>query len=137
MLSGLASVDMLTRVLDSIDENKPAISLAVVEELSARGQDYRNFCRDLLGLLRDLLVTKVSGDPELCETSMLSPSELTARAEVFGESDLVRFFHSLSDTESRLKDASQPRYMLEIGLVKLAEIRRLSPSNLSSNDSHN
>jgi DNA polymerase III gamma/tau subunit len=57
---------------------------------------------------------------------MLSPSELTARAETFGESDLVRLFHSLSDTESRLKDASQPRYMLEIGLVKLAEIRRLS-----------
>jgi DNA polymerase-3 subunit gamma/tau len=123
---GLASVDMLTRVLDSINENKPAISLAVVEELSARGQDYRNFCRDLLGVLRDLLVTKVSGDAELCETSMLSPSELTARAAVFGESDLVRFFHSLSDTESRLKDASQPRYMLEIGLVKLAEMRRLS-----------
>src|SRR6476646_2437837 len=123
---GLASVDMLTRVLDSINENKPAISLAVVEELSARGQDYRNFCRDLLGVLRDLLVTKVSGDAELCETSMLSPAELAARAETFGESDLIRFFHSLADTESRLKDAAQPRFMLEIGLVKLAEMRRLS-----------
>jgi len=123
---GLASVDMLTRVLDSIKENRPSESLAVVEELSARGQDYRNFCRDLLGLLRDLLVTKVSGDSELCETSMLSPAELAARAETFGESDLVRFFHSLADTESRLKDAAQPRYMLEIGLVKLAEMRRLS-----------
>jgi DNA polymerase-3 subunit gamma/tau len=123
---GLASVDMLTRVLDAISENRPAEALAVVEELSARGQDLRNFCRDLLGLLRDLLVTKVGDDPVLCETSMLSPAELTKRSELFSESDLVRFFHSLADTEIRIKDATQPRYMLEIGLVKLVEMRRLA-----------
>src|SRR4051795_11472351 len=47
---GLASVDMLTRVLDAIAENKPSALLAVVDELTSRGQDLRNFCRDLLGL---------------------------------------------------------------------------------------
>jgi DNA polymerase-3 subunit gamma/tau len=123
---GLASVDMMTRILDAIGESKPSQVLSVVEELSARGQDFRNFCRDLLGLIRDLLVTKVGGDGELCETSMLSQTDLVKRANAFGESDLVRFFHSLADTESRLKDAAQPRYMLEIGLVKLVEMRRLA-----------
>jgi len=123
---GLASVDMLTRVLDAIVENKPANVLSVVEEISVRGQDLRNFCRDLLGLLRDLLVTKVGGDPELCDTSMLSPTELSKRAEPFSESDLIRCFHSLADTESCLKEATQPRYLLEIGLVKLVEMRRLA-----------
>jgi DNA polymerase-3 subunit gamma/tau len=123
---GLASVDMLTRILDAISESKPSGVLLVVEELSARGQDFRNFCRDLLGLLRDLLVTKVGGDASLCETSMLPAAELKKRVETFGESDLVRFFHSLADTETRLKDAAQPRYMLEIGLVKLVEMRRLA-----------
>ena len=123
---GLASVDILTRVLDSIVENKPAGVLSVVEELSARGQDYRNFCRDLLGVLRDLLVTKVGGDAELCDTSVLSSSELAKRSEPFSESDLVRFFHLLADTETQLKEATQPRYALEIGLVKLVEMRRLA-----------
>ena len=123
---GLASVDMLTRVLDAIGQSKSAEALAVVAELSARGQDLRNFCRDLLGLFRDLLVTKVAGDAELCETSTLSPAELTRRSGPFSESDLVRFFHSLADTETRIKDATQPRYMLEIGLVKLVEMRRLA-----------
>jgi DNA polymerase-3 subunit gamma/tau len=123
---GLASVDMLTRVLDAIGESRPVEALAVVEELSAHGQDLRNFSRDLLGLFRDLLVTKVGGDAELCETSMLSPAELTKRSTPFSESDLVRFFHSLADTETRIKDATQPRYMLEIGLVKLVEMRRLA-----------
>jgi len=123
---GLASVDMLTRVLDAIVEREPAKVLSVVEELSVRGQDFRNFCRDLLGLLRDLLVTKVAGDAELCDTSMLGPDELSKRAEPFSESDLVRAFHSLAETESGLKEATQPRYVLEIGLVKLVEMRRLA-----------
>src|SRR4051794_10816157 len=123
---GLASVDMLTRVLDAIAENKPSASLAVVDELTSRGQDLRNFCRDLLGLFRDLLVTKVSGDAELCETSMLSAAELAKRSEPFSESDIVRLFHSLAATETSLKDAAQPRFMLEIGLVKLTEMMRLT-----------
>jgi DNA polymerase-3 subunit gamma/tau len=123
---GLASVDMLTRVLDAIVENKPAGMLSVVEELSTRGQDFRNFCRDLLGLFRDLLVARVGGDISLCEMSMLPAGELQERAAVFGESDLVRFFHSLAETETSLKEATQPRYLLEVGLVKLVEMRRLA-----------
>jgi DNA polymerase-3 subunit gamma/tau len=122
---GLASIDMLTRVLDAVVANKPAEALSVVEELSTHGQDFRNFCRDLLGLLRDLLMTKVGGDDALVETSMLASKELKKRTEAFSESDLVRLFHSLADTETRIKDASQPRYVLEIGLVKLVEMRRL------------
>ena len=101
-------------------------TLSVVEELSSHGQDFRNFCRDLLGLIRDLLITKVGGDDALVETSMLASKVLKKLAEPFAESDLVRLFHSLADTETRIKDASQPRYVLEIGLVKLVEIRRLA-----------
>ena len=123
---GLASVDMLTRVLDAVVNNEPSDVLKVVDELSTHGQDFRNFCRDLLGLIRDLLVARVGGDASLVETSMLAPGELKKRAEAFGESDLVRLFHSLADTETRIKDASQPRYLLEIGLVKLVEMRRLA-----------
>jgi DNA polymerase III subunit gamma/tau len=123
---GLASVDMLTRTLDAIEQKQPPAILSVVEEIASRGQDFRWFCRDLLGLFRDLLVTKVGGDAALSESSMLPPAELEKRAAAFSESDLVRYFHSLADTESRIRDAAQPRYMLEIGLVKLVEMRRLT-----------
>ena len=40
-------------------------------------------------------------------------------AEPFSESDLIRFFNSVSETESKLRDATQPRYVLEIGLGKI------------------
>jgi DNA polymerase-3 subunit gamma/tau len=124
---GLAGRELLTRVLDSIRDNRPAEVLSIVEELSSRGHDLRNFCRDLLGLLRDLLVMKLGGDASLAETSILDGEELKRRSTDFSEADIVRFFQSLAETETRLKAAAQPRYLLEIGLVRLVEMRRMAP----------
>ena len=45
----------------------------------------------------------------------------------FLEADLIRFFNSLAETEAGLRDAAEPRYVLEVGLVKLAEMRRVKP----------
>ena len=123
---GIAGTDLLNRVIAAIAEQKPAESLKVVDELVSRGQDLRNFCRDLLTLLRDLLVAKVAGDAAgLLDTAALSIDELERQAANFSESDLTRFFHSLSETETKLKDAMQPRYVLEVGLIKLIEMRRV------------
>lgn len=125
---GLASSEMLVRVIKAIAENNAKDALAVVEDLIRRGQDLRNFCRDLLSFFRDLLVAKIAGDAEeLLESASISREELKHQAENFSESDLVRFFNSLSDTADKLRNATQERYILEIGLIKLIEMRRITP----------
>lgn len=125
---GLASSEMLVRIIKSIAENNAKDALAVVEDLIRRGQDLRNFCRDLLSFLRDLLVAKIAGEDEsLIESASLSGDELKNHAKNFSESDLVRFFNSLSDTADKLRNATQERYILEIGLIKLIEMRRVTP----------
>src|SRR4030095_9208973 len=123
MALGVAGADILTRIIDGVAENKPAEVLAVVDDIVMRGHDLRNFCRDLLAHLRDLLVTKVSSSEELLESAICEPKELKRQAALFSESDLVRFFHSLADTETKLRTATQPRYQLEIGIVKLMQLR--------------
>src|SRR6266403_4914855 len=123
---GIAGADVLARVMNGIAEHQPADALAIVDDLVMRGHNLRNFCRDVLGHLRDLLVVKVSGDPKLLDSSSAQTSALQQQAALFSESDLVRFFHSLAETESCLKDAANPRYQVEVGLVKLMEMRRLS-----------
>jgi DNA polymerase-3 subunit gamma/tau len=123
---GIAGADVLARVMSGIAENKPAEALAIVDDLVMRGHDLRNFCRDLLGHLRDLLVVKVSGDPKLLDSSSAQTSALQEQASQFSESDLVRFFHSLAETEANLKDAANPRYQVEVALVRLMEMRRLA-----------
>src|SRR5438876_1693827 len=124
---GIAGADVLARVISGIAENKPAEALAIVDDLVMRGHNLRNFCRDVLGHLRDLLVVKVSGDPKLLDSSSMQTAELQKQATLFSESDLVRFFHSLAETEASLKEAANPRYQVEVGLVKLMEMRRLAP----------
>ncbi len=123
---GIAGAEMLTRASGAIAANKPAEILKIVDELIARGQDLRNFCRDLMALFRDLLIFKMAGEAEnLLDTAILSRDEMQSNSEPFTESDLIRFFNSLSETETKLREATQPRYVLEIGLIKLVEMRRV------------
>jgi DNA polymerase-3 subunit gamma/tau len=123
---GIAGADVLARVINGIGENKPAEALAIVDDLVMRGHDLRNFCRDVLGHIRDLLVIKVSGDAKLLDSSSAQTAALQQQASQFSESDLVRFFHSLAETEANLRDAANPRYQVEVALVKLMEMRRLA-----------
>jgi DNA polymerase-3 subunit gamma/tau len=125
---GIASASMLERVVRAIAEQQPGEALQIVDDLVMRGHDLRNFCRDLLAHLRNLLVAKVAGETaELLDASAQAVRELKRQADAFTESDLVRFFHSLTTTENSLRAAAHPRYQLEVGLVKLMEMRRLAP----------
>lgn len=123
---GMTSSDTLISVVRSIIGNEPKEALKIVDEMVATGRDLRNFCRDLLSLMRDLTVHKVAGgDDELLGSAAVSKEDLAALAESLSGSDLVRFFNTIAETESKLKDSTQPRITLELGLVKMAEMRRL------------
>ena len=124
---GLAGADVLARVMKGIAENNPAEALAIVDDVVMRGHNLRNFLRDVLAHLRDLLVVKVSGDAKILDSASTHAAAMKEQADQFSESDLVRFFHALAETESTLKDAANPRYQVEVGLVKLMEMRRLAP----------
>ena len=125
---GLASGEVIGKIIDSLAAGESRNAMDVVADLVDRGQDLRVFCRDVLGVIRDLLIFKVSGgNASLVESSVLTAEDLKAQTERFTEADLVRFFHALAETESRLKDAVQSRYVLEVGLVKLIEMRRVRP----------
>ena len=124
---GFAGVETLSKVIKAIAEKDAKATLDVVDDLIGRGHDLRNFCRDLLGLFRDLLVYKVAGtESKLYESALLSPDEMKTASEPFTEADLLRFFNSLAETETKLKEASHSRHILEIGLIRLIEMRRVA-----------
>ena len=124
---GIAGSDNLSAVINAVAENDAAAILRVVDDLVSAGHDLRNFCRDLMGFVRDLSVLKVSGSEEFIDGSAFPADQMKQMANRFEASDLFRIFHSLADTEVRLKDALQSRYVLELGLVRLAEMNRVAP----------
>ncbi|HMU34528.1 MAG TPA: DNA polymerase III subunit gamma/tau [Pyrinomonadaceae bacterium] len=126
---GSVGADVLEKVIVAVTNSDAKIILETVDDLVSRGHDLRNFASDLLGLFRDLMVQKVAGNSteRLVDSAAFSAEKLGQLAAPFSESDLLRFFHSLCETESSLRDAAQPRYVLEVGLVKLVEMKKLAP----------
>ncbi len=124
---GFAGVEILSKSVNAIvDRDKRAV-LAIVDDLIARGHDLRNYCRDLIGLFRDMLVYKLAGtEKHLLEAAVFSDKDMETMSAAFAEADLVRFFNSFCETEASLREAVHPRYVLEIGLVKLIEMRSVA-----------
>lgn len=126
---GSVGADVLEKVIAAVADSDARTILETVDDLVSQGHDLRNFASDLLGLFRDLMVQKVAGNSteRLVDSAAFSAEKLGELAAPFSESDLLRFFHSLCETESSLRDAAQPRYVLEVGLVKLVEMKKLAP----------
>lgn len=125
---GLAESEAIYGVISSIAARSTRSALETVAELVARGQDLRIFCRDLMSAFRDILMLKIAGEDEsLIEGSALGKDSLLQFVNEFSQADLIRYFQILADTETRLKDSAQPRYVLEVGLVKLIEMARVKP----------
>ncbi len=123
---GLVSTKVLQKAIQAIAEKDTAAILQVVDELDSNGHDLRYFTRELMTYLRHLLVIK-SGLSSI-EVLGISENEIVTLKDIsnqFSEEDLVRFFHLLTETEKLIKDSPQPRFQLEIGLVKIAQAARL------------
>ncbi len=98
----------------------------VVERLVLDGKDLRRFVTGILGYLRDVLVHRVAPDnPDL----LTWPDETEAYrgfASHFSEADLLRSVDVLARVDRDIKDAPEPRFHLEMALLRLVELPRLA-----------
>jgi len=85
-----------------------------------QGLSLQQYVRELIARMRDLLMMKL-GLRDKVLGGEEEKTELARRAEAFSEQDLIRYFDLLLRLESDIKWTSQPRFHLEIGLVKLAK----------------
>jgi DNA polymerase-3 subunit gamma/tau len=123
---GLVSAATLGLFAKAVANQDTSAMLNLVEEISVRGYDLRNFARELMAYLRHLLVVKsgITGG-EILNVTDVEIDRLKQLASHFSEEDLVRCFHLLAETEKEIKDSPHPRFQLEIGLVKLTQATRL------------
>src|SRR5689334_6085773 len=123
---GLVDLETLNQTIRAVGEQDAATILRIVDEVVTRGYDLRTFCREMIVQLRALLVTKVAGfDAELVQMPAGEGEQLVRLAEMFSEQDIIRFFSILTKTEQDIRTSTQPRFHLEIGLMKLVQSRRL------------
>jgi DNA polymerase III subunit gamma/tau len=125
-LLGSFSITAMEQVSGALTENNGARMLAIVDELERSGQNLQHFSRELARYFRNLLVARIAG----ADTRLIarSPSERTAMTQIalsFTEEDLMRYLQLSLDLFSDLQVSLQPRFHLEIGLLKMVQAGRL------------
>jgi len=123
---GLVDTETLNNTLQAIADQDAGTLVRIVDEVVSRGNDLRNFCREMMVHIRALLVVKIAGfDSELVQLPESEADNLKRLSDHFSEQDLLRFFSILTKTEEDIRNSAHPRFQLEIGLVRLAQARRL------------
>lgn len=126
-LMGSYSLDTLAKVTEALEAADGRMMLELVDALERSGQNLQHFCRELSGYFRNLLVAKVAGEnPRLVSASKSEVSRLSTIAESFSEKDLIRYLNIVLEVYGTLQHSLQPRFHLELGLMRLIHAGRMS-----------
>jgi DNA polymerase III subunit gamma/tau len=126
---GLVGRDLLFDILTAVAEEDVAAAFTLAGRAVESGTDLRILCRELAALVRAMMLVSIDtarlSDPEVVFES--DRERLTALTPRFSREDLLRSFDLLAKAEQDVRAASQPRYALEMALVKWIHLRRLVP----------
>jgi DNA polymerase-3 subunit gamma/tau len=126
---GLVRRDLLIGIADAVArEDAPAL-FEMAGRAVESGYDLRLVVRELARLTRDLLVLTIDpsriSDPEIAaEAERQALLDLSRR---FSGEDLMRAFDVLSKAEVEIRASMQPRYHLEMALLRWLHLRKLVP----------
>ncbi|MBX3180996.1 MAG: DNA polymerase III subunit gamma/tau [Polyangiaceae bacterium] len=125
---GVASHEALRQIASALLTGDAASCLERVHGLAERGHNVTHVARDLLSLLRDLVVAKLVADPApLVQLTADELKELAALAASAETDDLLRLHLGFSRGFDEVARGSQPRAALEMLLLRLARRPPLTP----------
>jgi DNA polymerase-3 subunit gamma/tau len=125
---GVASRKVLHDLAAALVGGDASRCLGIVADLSNQGYDIATVARDLLALLRDLVISKVCKEPgELLDLADEERKDVLDLAGKSDADDLIRVHQGFSDGFDGVVRSSQPRAALEMLLVRLARRPPLIP----------
>jgi DNA polymerase III subunit gamma/tau len=126
---GLIGRDLVFDMLDAVVSEDAPAAFALVERAIERGYDLRLLCREIARAARDLLILSVdakrASDPDVAGDN--ERERLLAMAGQWSREDLLRAFDLLTKAEQEIRISDQPRYNLEMALLRLMHLRKLVP----------
>jgi DNA polymerase-3 subunit gamma/tau len=126
---GLVGRDLVFDMLDAVVTEDAPAAFALVERAIERGYDLRLLCRELARATRDLLILSVdprrASDPDVAADA--ERERLSAMSGQWSREDLLRAFDLLTKAEQEVRVSDQPRFNLEMALLRLMHLRKLVP----------
>ena len=108
----------------------PAAALEAIDRAARQGEDLDGFCRDVVEMLRRLLVVKVAPASPPAELTPAEAQELAAVAEPASVDDLVYLLRVLLESQAEMRRSPYPRIELEIAAVRAT--RRPQPQAIDT-----
>ncbi|MHB8655498.1 MAG: DNA polymerase III subunit gamma/tau [Terriglobia bacterium] len=126
-LLGVVPAKFLRELMEGVHAGDSARVLDRASQLAAEGYELAHFCGEFTRFVRNLMVARSCGAASpLLQVPNDERKALGELAKLFSEEDLTRFFQTLLHTEAELKYSREPRFHLELGLMKLVHARRLA-----------
>ena len=126
---GLVGRDLLLDMVTAVADEDAAAAFALAGRAVESGYDLKLVCREMSRVVRDLMVLAIDpsriADPDIApEGERERLKELGAR---FSREDLLRAFDVLTRAEFDIRGAAEPRYHLEMALLRWMHLRKLAP----------
>src|SRR5206468_3696770 len=117
---GFIPKEILDRTVDALATQDSKELLECAGIVVNQGLNLQQYVRECVACMRDLLMMKL-GLRDKVLGGEEEKAALEGRAGQFSEQDLIRYFDLLLRLENDMRWTSQPRFHLEVGLVKLAK----------------
>jgi DNA polymerase-3 subunit gamma/tau len=126
---GLVGRDLVFDMLEAVVTEDAAAAFALTERAIERGYDLRLLCRELSRAMRDLLILSVdksrASDPDVVGDS--DRDRLLQLVNRWSREDLLRGFDLMTRVEQEIRTSDQPRFNMEMALLRLMHLRKLVP----------
>jgi len=126
---GLVRRDLLLDMATAVAREDAAAVFQLADRAVEGGYELRTVLRELGRLVRDLLVISIDpsrlSDPEIAAEG--EQDQLKDTAALFSHEDLIRAFDVLTKGEEEIRSSMQPRFHLEMTLLRWIHLRKLVP----------
>lgn len=118
---GIVSDDFISEIVDDIKDRNVEGLVSGVERLSSSGRDVLRFASELVMYFRNLLVCKLSKNPEnILDVSKQYVEKMMLQSEAFSKEQIIGIIKELSSFEPQLKYALNQRVFLEVMLISIS-----------------
>ena len=120
----VVGTDRLFQFMNCVKQHDADQGLELINTLLQEGYDIQEFLIGLTEHLRNLYIAHHSKQLYMVEASEETKSKYKQFASDFSRDDLMRMLHLVSEAQTKIKDANQPRIQFEITLLKLIHMER-------------
>ncbi|MCI5727077.1 MAG: DNA polymerase III subunit gamma/tau [Clostridium sp.] len=120
---GMVTNESLFKITNAIFERNIEKAVSIIEEVVLSGKDMYQFLRELISHFRNLLMVKVTSNPEeVLDMSMENIDYVKKQGSGVRTEEIMRNIRILQEAEGNAKLSKESRLYLELAIIKMCKI---------------